>query len=254
VHIQEQTENNIIPFTFEGMALKESCWIEGVPHFTYRAIGEFLEYKEAYNQIRRLVARNPYILRYQTTVNLTVVEGTKNVTRKLEVVHPIGMQCIFFESHQPAAIKYKVATASLIWAIASGVLKPSKWAQKGDLISAARQILSLPEGKKRSALVVDLAVQEGVTTKTVYGRILKATGERLKTRKGKPRKMRYTKGTTKYGAERERVYSFIKEHPEYLVTGNQHKNYYKKDIKGILGLVAPSSQVCSWIREAAVNN
>lgn len=145
--MQEQIVNNLIPFHYEGMALKESCWIDGKPHFTSTAIGEFLGYIRPDIAIHKIISRNPYILQFRTLTKLVRVEGGKNVSRELEIFDPIGLQCIFFESHQPKAIEYKVAAAKLIWDMASGKLKPSKWAQRGYLVSAARQILSLPEGK-----------------------------------------------------------------------------------------------------------
>jgi hypothetical protein len=237
--MQTQTENNIIPFTFQGMALRESCWIDGVPYFTYRAIGEFLGYKEAYNQVRRLIARNPYVLQFQTTVNLTVVEGTKNVTRNMEVVHPIGMQCIFFESHQPKSIEYKIAVASLLFEIARGTLKPSKWSQKGDLVSAARQILSLPEGRKRRELIIDLSSREGCSLQHTYRRMYMATGERLKTKAGKPRQTRSEAGIHHTRPEYQKVIDYKRQYP----------NAMGANIRRTLGISISASRINAWIRE-----
>lgn len=271
--MQEQTEKNIIPFNFQGMALRESCWIDGRPHFTRKAIGEFLEYERPRAAMHHILARNPYILKYrtvvklttveasptvsnldtvggkQTTVNLTTVEGGRSVSREIEVFNAVGLQCIFFESHQPKAIQYKIAVAELVEAIMYGSLKPSKWSQKGDLVSAARQILSLPEGRKRAALIADLIVQEGCSPQQTYIRIQKATGERLKTRKGVPRRTRSCAGSHRNRPEYQAVMAFVAEHPEYLGTGNQHKDHPKKDIPRILGLSISASRINAWLRE-----
>lgn len=259
--MQTQNENNIIPFSFQGMALRESCWIDGKPYFTRRAIGEFLGYERPRAAIHHILTRNQYILEFRTTVNLTTVEasptvsnldtvgGGRNVSRELEVFDPIGLQCIFFESHQPKAIKYKIAAAKLVWALVNGELKPSKWSQKGDLVSAARQILSLPEGKKRAALIDDLTIREGCSPHHTYRKIFMATGERLKTKKGVPRRTRSNKGIQHTKPEYQAVMAFIAEHPEYLGKGNCHKHNLKKDIRSILGLSVSEGTVNRWIRE-----
>lgn len=249
--MQTETANNIIPFSFQGVALRESCWIDGVPYFTYRAIGEFLGYNDPYRQVLRLVKRNPYILNFRTVVNLTTVEGGRtvlklgtveggrNVTRKLDVFDPIGLQCIFFESHQPKAIQYKIAVANLVWAMVNGKLKPSKWSKKGDLVSAARQILSLPEGRKRRELIIDLSRREGCSLQHTYRRMYMATGERLKTRKGKPRKMRSNAGSYRLRPEYQRVIDYKKQYPDAMGA----------DIKRSLGIDISTSRINSWLRE-----
>lgn len=249
-NLEGKSADNIIPFVFHGITLRESCWINGVPHFTRRAIGEFLEYKFPEQAITKIIERNPYISEFRIVVNLTTIDYKRNVGRPADFFNPIGLQCIFFESHQPKAIQYKIAVAQLVWAMANGTLKPSKWSQKGDLVSAARQILSLPEGRKRSDLVADLTKSEGCSRQHIYRRIAAATGERLKTSKGLPRKPRSEKGSTKYPGEREKVLSFIKKHPEYLKKGNQHRNFQKKDIVDLLELSVSASRMCAWIREA----
>lgn len=259
--MQTQTETNIIPFSFQGMALRESCWIDGKPYFTRRAIGEFLGYERPRAAIHHILTRNPYILKYRTVVNLTTVEASptvsnletvggqqtvvksttvevgRTVSRELEVFDPIGLQCIFFESHQPKAIQYKVAAAELIWALINGDLKPSKWSLKGDLVSAARQILSLPEGRKRRALVVDLAAREGCTATNAYRRIFKATGERLKTKSGKPRR---TRANYRSRPEYQQALNYKREHPKAMGA----------EIRAVLGLSVSASQINFWMREA----
>jgi len=249
--MQTQTESNIIPFSFQGMALRESCWIAGVPYFTSRAIGEFLEYKDPMRKINHLVKRNPYLLNFRTVLNLSTVEGSRtgdkltpveggrNVIRNLYIFDPIGLQCIFFESHQPKAIQYKIAAAKLVWALANGTLKPSKWSQKGDLVSAARQILSLPEGRKRTALVADLTAREGCSPQHTYRKIFMATGERLKTKAGIPRRTRREAGSHHTRPEYQQALDYKREHPK---AGGAK-------IRQACGLAVSASRVNAWLRE-----
>lgn len=229
---------NITPFTYQGIALQESCWIDGTPFFTRRSIGEFLEAKFPYVYVSKIVNRNPHIKIFSTRVNLVLVEGGKTVAREVEVYNPIGLQIIMMKSNLPKAILYQIAVAQLVWALMNGEIKPSKWSQKNDLVSAARQILSLPMGRKRGALVRDLAERDGVSLQTAYRRVNKSTGKRLKTTKGRAI-YRKDKGSTRYPEEKERVLTYIKEHPG---AGG-------KRIKEILVLSASSSRVNAWIRE-----
>jgi hypothetical protein len=245
------------------MALRESCWINGEPYFTRKAIGEFLGYTLPKQAITKIIKRNPYILKFRTVVNLTTVEGGrtltnlvrvedgrsgvkltplengKTVTRKLDVFHPIGMQCIFFESHQPKAIEYKIVVASLLWELAKGTLKPSKWSQKGDLVSAARQILSLPEGRKRRALIIDLSAREGYSLNNTYRRMYLATGERLKTKAGKPRQTRSEAGIHRTRPEYQQVIDYKRQYP----------NAMGANIKHTLSINVSASRINAWIRE-----
>jgi hypothetical protein len=237
--MQTQTDNKIIPFSFQGMALRESCWINGVPYFTSRAIGEFLEYKDPMRKINHLVRRNPYLLSFRTVLKLGTVEDGRHVVRDLYIFDPIGLQCIFFESHQPKAIQYKISVANLVWGMANGKLKPSKWSQKGDLVSAARQILSLPEGKKRRELIIDLSRREECSLQHTYRRIYLATGERLKTRKGKPRKMRCNAGSHRLRPEYQQVLDYKRQYPHAI----------SSDIKQSLGIDISTSRINAWIRE-----
>jgi hypothetical protein len=231
---------NITPFTYQGIALQESCWIDGVPFFTRRAIGEFLEYKHPNQAIEFIIKRNSHIddPRWSTVIKLNTVEGDREVTRSVKTYNPIGLQLIIFESRQKKAIQYKIAVANLVWALMNGQLKPSKWSQNDDLVSAARQILSLPQGEKRAALVRDLAERDGVSLQTAYLRVQRATGKRLKTTKGRPI-CRKDKGSTRYPDEKEKVINYFHAHPG--ATG--------KTIHKILGITASYSRLVTWIRE-----
>jgi hypothetical protein len=177
----------LVPFIMNDFCIKETSWINGKPYFTRKAIGELLEYRNPQKAIDNIIDRNPHINDFSVTLNLRATDGKKY---DMEVYDPIGLQLIIFESHQPKAINFKVAVAHLVWAFMNGKLKPSKWSAKSDLVSAATQILSLPEGRHRGSLIKDLAERDGVCLRTAYRRIYKATGERMLTTKGLPRKRR----------------------------------------------------------------
>lgn len=196
-------------FRFREIQLNESCWVNGRPYFTPKAIGEWLEYAKPYFAVRKIIDRNPHIRTFATVVKLTtvegnrtipklgIVEGGREVTREVEVYDPIGLQLIINKSNQPKAVLFQVAAAELVWAYFNEELTPSKWSRRGDLLSAARQILSIPESRKRRQMIIDLATREGISLAQTYRRITSATGERLKTRKGKPRRTRSDAGTHK---------------------------------------------------------
>ncbi len=232
---------DIIPFQYQGITIQESCWIDGKPYFTRRAIGKFLEAKNPYTYVRFIVNRNPHIKLFATRFNLNLVEGAKNVTRDVEVYDPIGLQLILMKSNLPKAIQYQVAVANLVCALMTDNLKPSKWTHKGDLVSSARQILSLPQGRKRAALVHDLAERDGVCIQTAYRRIQAATGRRLKTTKGKAI-FRSDKGSTKYTGEKEKVFAYLKKHP----------GAKGAEIKRVLGVCISSSLINDWIRSSSL--
>lgn len=231
---------NIIQFQYQGITLQESCWIAGKPYFTGKAIGEFLEYKYPGEAISKITQRNSHIVdpRWSVEVKLTSTDSKKYIVR---VYNPIGLQLIIFESRQPKAINYKIAVANLVWDFMTGDIKPSKWAQKEDFVSAARQILSLPRGEKRAALVRDLAEYAGVSPKTVYDRIPKATGQRLKTTKGTV-VCRSDKGSTRYPDGKEKVFEYLREHPEAK----------GKKIKECMGVCVSYSSINAWIRKGRI--
>ncbi len=104
------------PFIYGGIEIKETCFTDITPWFTRRAIGEWLGYKHPQKAVDKIIERNPHIQNpeWETAVNLTVVEGGKQVVRTIKVYNPIGLQLIVFESRQPKAIQYKIAVAKLV--------------------------------------------------------------------------------------------------------------------------------------------
>lgn len=226
---------DMVHFQFEGLALQETCWLNGNPYFTRRAIGEWLEAEHPQKYIDKLVERNPHIKTFSVPVKLAATDGKKYTT---EVYDPIGLQLLINKSDLPKAIQFQIAAAHLVYDYMKGKLKPSKWTQQGDLLSASRQILSLPQGRKRAALVKDLAEREGVDISTAYRRIELATGQRLKTTKGHPIR-RSDKGSSKYPDEKQAVRVYLQKNPDSQ----------KAEIKRELNLKVSTSTVKRWIRE-----
>jgi len=109
----------LIPFAFETIKLKESCWIEDKPYFTRRAIGEWLEYAKPQEAIDTLITRNPHIDQFSVHLNLRCTDGKEYDQRCYD---PIGLQLIIFESHQPRAKEYKAVVAHLVVAFMRGEL------------------------------------------------------------------------------------------------------------------------------------
>ncbi len=81
-------EDGLIAFQFEGMSLKESCWIAGKPYFTARTIGEWLEYERPVKAIRHLIQRNPHIRTFSSVLNLSTDQGSRTIVREVEVSAP----------------------------------------------------------------------------------------------------------------------------------------------------------------------
>jgi hypothetical protein len=152
----------MVPLSFQGLDLKESCWVNGTPFSSGRAIGELLEYEYPNQAIRKIVERNPHINnpQWSVVVRLTTTDGKEYETR---VYSPIGVQLIMFESRQPKARAFKVAVANFVWAYMNGQLKqpvdPSYTAQ-------LRALDLLPRGQKGLAVRV-LAQAKDCSVKTI---------------------------------------------------------------------------------------
>ena len=168
--------NELVPFRFQDVSLREACWMNGKPYFTRRAIGEWLEYADPQKAIDKIIERNPHLTnpRWCTTVRLTVVQNHGSGTEyKREMVtdafDPIGLQLIVFESRQPKAIQYKIAVAHLVWAYMNGELVPAA-PPKQKLLMIAQQLeeaKGLPRGERLDAMV-EIAERAGKSRATVY--------------------------------------------------------------------------------------
>lgn len=86
--------NEVTPFHWGEIALSETVFIDGVPHATKTAIGEWLEYAEPRVAVNNILARNSYIEAHSVDINLISTDGKKYDTK---VYHPIGFLLI----HRP---------------------------------------------------------------------------------------------------------------------------------------------------------
>jgi len=106
-------ETETTPFMWGDIHLSQTVFIDGAPHATRTAIGEWLEYVDnPQDRIRRIVGRNTYIDDYSVAVKLTATDG-KIYTNK--VYHPIGFLLIVMESGQTKAQLMKKAVAEFVW-------------------------------------------------------------------------------------------------------------------------------------------
>lgn len=103
---------NVQHFSWGGIDLAQVVYIDGIPHPTKQAMGEWLEYVEPRKYINKLLDRNPHIDHYSVDVKLGSTDG-KNYETK--VYHPIGFLLIVMESGQPKALACKVAVAEFVW-------------------------------------------------------------------------------------------------------------------------------------------
>lgn len=104
---------NTASFHWGEIALSQVVDIDGTPHSTKQAIGEWLDYLEPRKSINKIIERNSHIEHYSVGVNLTSTDGKNYDTR---VYHPIGFLLIVMESGQPKAQEMKVAVAEFVWA------------------------------------------------------------------------------------------------------------------------------------------
>ncbi|MDH5184878.1 MAG: hypothetical protein OEX12_13430 [Gammaproteobacteria bacterium] len=103
---------DIQSFSWGDIALSQVVYVDGIPHITKQAIGEWLEYADPRVGVNTILKRNNHIDHYSVGVNLTSTDG-KNYDTK--VYHPIGFLLIVMESGQPRAQAMKVAVAEFVW-------------------------------------------------------------------------------------------------------------------------------------------
>ncbi|MEQ1636741.1 MAG: hypothetical protein ABL903_08605 [Methylococcales bacterium] len=109
--MKNQQNMAISPFAWGEMKFNEVLHIDGVPHLTRQAIGEFLEYAEPRKAISNIVERNPYILEFELSSTVRTVDG-KN--REVFLYSPVGFLLIAMSSDQPRAVLMKVAIAKFV--------------------------------------------------------------------------------------------------------------------------------------------
>jgi len=122
-------DNQPAPFKWGEIELSQAVFVDGVPHVTRAAMGEWLEYAEPQKAIDKILLRNSHIEHYSVHVKLGCTDG-KNYD--VSVFHPIGFLLTVMESGQPKATAMKVAVAEFVWHFAGGRKMSSK--QEADLI------------------------------------------------------------------------------------------------------------------------
>lgn len=101
----------VAPFVYSDIELSETVLIDGIPHVTRRAIGEFLEYGDPQKAIDNILDRNEHIKEFQYTLRL---RGTDGKNYQTFVYDPVGFLLIVMESSQPKAQQMKVSIAKFV--------------------------------------------------------------------------------------------------------------------------------------------
>lgn len=146
------SETEVTPFNWGDIALSETVFIDGVPHASRFAIGEWLEYEDPAEGIRKILNRNCYIEEHSVAVKLTATDGKKYDTK---VYHPIGFLLIVMESGQPKAQAMKQAVAEFVWHFA-GPRKMS-FKERTELLKLSRTMVN-DLGKTKDAFVRDVLI------------------------------------------------------------------------------------------------
>lgn len=139
----------VTPFHWGDIALAETVFIDGAPHATRFAVGEWLEYDDPNRAVSKILERNPYIDEHSTVVRLTTVDGKK---RDVSVYHPIGFLLIVMESGQPKAQAMKQAVAEFVWHFAGP--KRMSFKERTELLKLSRALLN-DLGKTKDAFILD---------------------------------------------------------------------------------------------------
>ena len=100
-------------FNWGDIALSQVVFIDGAPHTTRAAIGEWLEYADPQKAIDKILERNPHLEAHSIPVKLTGMLGARDY--ETTVYHPIGFLLIVMESGQPKAQAMKHAVAEFVW-------------------------------------------------------------------------------------------------------------------------------------------
>jgi hypothetical protein len=105
-------KKEISNFIWGDIALSQVVYLDGVPHATRAAIGEWLEYEFPAQAMAKILERNSYIDAHSVVVSLTTTDGKNYDTF---CYHPIGFLLIVMESGQPKAQAMKQAVAEFVW-------------------------------------------------------------------------------------------------------------------------------------------
>lgn len=101
----------VAPFVYGDIELSETVLIDGIPHVTRRAVGEFLEYSDPQKAIDNILDRNEHINEFQHPLKLRAVDGK---IREHFVYDPVGFLLIVMESSQPKAQAMKISIAKFV--------------------------------------------------------------------------------------------------------------------------------------------
>ncbi|UOA08584.1 hypothetical protein [Methylobacter sp. S3L5C] len=101
----------VAPFVYSDIELSETVLIDGIPHITRKAVGEFLEYSDPQKAVDKMLERNLYIEEYSVPVRLT---GTDGKNYQTFVYDPMGFLLIVMESSQPKAQAMKISIAKFV--------------------------------------------------------------------------------------------------------------------------------------------
>jgi hypothetical protein len=150
------TETQVTPFVWGDISLSQTIMLDGVPHATRGAIGEWAEYADPQNAIDVILGRNPHIKDWGIPVRLTGMGGAREY--ETVVYHPIGFMLIAMESGQPKAHAMKQAVAKFVWHFAGP--RQMTFKERTELLKLRRAILNdlakIKDAFVQKALFADL--------------------------------------------------------------------------------------------------
>lgn len=142
------------PFAWGDISLSEVVYVDGIPHTTRRAIGEWLDYADPQNAIDVILGRNKHIETHSVPVKLTGTDGKNYDTF---VYHPIGFLLVVMESGQPRAHAMKAAVAEFVWHFAG----PRKLSLRDeDLLYKRRGAILVRLEKTKDAFIRQVLVND----------------------------------------------------------------------------------------------
>lgn len=139
----------ISAFIWGDIALSQVVYIDGIPHATRAAIGEWLEYADPQKAIDNILERNSYIEAHSVPLNLRATDGKNYETF---VYHPIGFLLIVMESGQPKAQAMKQAVAEFVWHFAGP--RTISFKERTELLKLSRTLFN-DLAKTKDAFVRD---------------------------------------------------------------------------------------------------
>lgn len=136
------------PFVWGTIELSQVVYVDGVPHVTRRAMGEWLEYADPQKAIDNIIDRNPHLNDHSVPLKL---RGTDGKNYDTEVFHPIGFLLTVMESSQPKAHTKKAEIAQFVWHFAGP--RTMSFKERTELLKLSRTLLA-DLGKTKDSFVV----------------------------------------------------------------------------------------------------